>query len=560
LTAFLALGVSMLAPAARADSETEAVIARAQAIRGLATRGAEMLRLRGRDVAIGSEVASFRPGSIPRVLVPPEDDRPMANRALADWTPYAGPFDRAAATHLLRRAVPGAQWGEISSAMSWGLDLTVAKLLVPRAAPLPPGAWVSEPFPDISGYTDEMIQELIELYVLRQEYLRAWWGDRFLEVPSQPSARESMTHFWHDHFATQGSEVILPQAMYVQNALFRRFAAGNFRELVRGVYKDPAMLLYLNNQDNYVGHINENFARELLELFTMGLDEYTQEDIVEAARAFTGWVTLDGLTGIFVPALHDDGMKTFLGQTGAWHGDDIVRIIFEQEATARFITTKLYTWFVDEYPDPVLIDELAATLRASDYEVAPVLSKIFRSAHFYDPELRGSLITDGIDRSFGVMRACGLHEVHLLEGYGSLSWAWTWWSQFYFSHMLLEPPNVAGWPGYRAWVNSTTLPWRKTLDTALVDGQIFGADLGMKVDVMTLANEFTNPNDALLLVDEMAAYFFGMPPTPLVRQRLVDELLQGSEPYDWSMFDPEARSRIEGLLRLIMRLPDFQTK
>jgi hypothetical protein len=512
-------------------------------------------------VELGGGVVTWIPESTPRARTGEPDAvvEPGFARG-GDWSPYAGVFDRPAATHLMRRAIVGARWSEISSAVGWGLNLTVAKLLTPRAAPPPPGAWVNEPFPDISGYSQEMIDELLQLYYERMEFLRAWWGDRFLEVPPQPTLRETMTHFWHDHFATQGSEVILPQSMYAQNALFRQHAFGNFRELVRGIYKDPAMLLYLNNQDNYVGHINENFARELLELFTMGLDQYTQEDIVEAARAFTGWVTLDGLTGVFIPGLHDDGQKTFLGQTGAWHGDDIVRIIFEQDATARFICTKLYRWFVDEHPDPALIDQLAAILRASDYEVAPVLSTIFKSAHFYDANFRGSLISDGIDRTYGVLRASYVDGLQLLGGYGSTPWAWTWWCQYYFSHLLLEPPNVAGWPGHRSWVNSTTLPWRKTLDSAVVDGDIFGLPLDMQIDVVALANEFTNPNDALLLVDEMALYYFGMPPTPLVRQRLVDELLQGSEPYDWSMFDPEAKSRLEGLLRLIMRLPDFQTK
>jgi uncharacterized protein (DUF1800 family) len=334
--------------------------------------------------------------------------------------------------------------------------------------------------------------------------------------------------------------------MYVQNQLLREHALGNFKELVGEIYKDPAMLLWLNGQDNYVDHINENFARELLELFTLGLDQYEQDDIIAAARSFTGWFTLDGMTSVYYPEYHDGGIKIFLNHAGNWEGDDIVDFIFEEDETARFICRKLYRWFIDEYPDEALIEDLAATLRANNYEVAPVLERMFLSEHFFDMNYRGSIISDGVDKSIGLLRSLYMGNLNLMDGWDDEvagPSAWTWFSMNTFGHLLLDPPNVAGWPGYRSWINATTLTSRKALDTSVIDGNYYGYDLEMQADAIAIALETTDPNDPYQLVDDLALSFFGLPPTEAVRQRMLDELLQGSEPWEWSIYNAGAEAQ-----------------
>jgi len=478
----------------------------------------------------------------------------------SDWTPYDGPFGVYEAAHLLHRGVIGPRYSEMADAAATGLGATIADLLSPSPPPTPPGPWALEPLPDIGDFTPEQIDSLVALYAERMEILRLWWGDVIVEATDGPEIRESMVLFWHDHFATGGSGVILPQSMYLQNTLLRQHALGSFRDLVRGIYKDPAMLLWLNGNQNVAGNLNENFARELLELFTLGLDQYTQDDIVAAAKSFTGWLTYDGVTSDFYPEYHDTTEKTFLGPTGNWDGDDIVDFIFEEDEVARFICRKLYRWYIDEYPDEPLIEDLAQTFRANNYRITPVLDRMLRSSLFFDENYRGAIISDGIDRSLGAMRSLHIEDVVLMDSMGEGAGLWAYYGMFLFGQILFEPPNVAGWPGYRTWINATTLPYRKLLDVGIVDGNVNGYDIAMQLDAIAWANTLSDPNDAYQLIDDVALTFFGMTPTELVRQRMLDELLQGSEPWEWSLSDPDAESRVQGLVRLAMRLPDFQLK
>lgn len=488
----------------------------------------------------------------PELLI--EEPRP----ATSSWAPYLGSFGVAESGHLLRRTVIGPTWPEIESGATSGLNSTVATLLSPRFPPAPPGPWVFEPVPDVTGWTQEMIQELIDLYRLQDEMLRGWWVQTM--VDQNTSVTETMVHFWHDHFATGSEKVLFPMSMYGQNALFRQFATGNFRELTRAVCYDAAMLLWLDGQVNRSGNINENFARELLELFTMGEGNYTQEDIVAVARCFTGWVTPDGITSVFVPEYHDYGYKVVLGEGGYWDGDDVIDIIFQQDATATYICEKLYRWFVSEYPDPARIAELAQILRDNDYEMAPVLETMLSSELFFDPDVRGAIVTDGVDHYAGLIRTLGMSDQLDLSDPAFIHYVFVQYSMYVYGHWLFDPPNVAGWDGYRTWVNSYTLPWRKTLDVALINGIVLGTNIQMSADVLAFAGQLQNPNDPYQLVDDIATLAFGLPPTELVRQRMLDELLQGAEPWEWSINDPNAASQLRYLLRLAFRLPDVQLK
>jgi len=475
----------------------------------------------------------------------------------SDWTPYAGAFGVTDAAHLLHRTVIGPRWDEIEDADATGLSGSINLLLAPRLPPVSPGDWATEPIPDITGWTPEMIDSLVTLYIDRGEMLKLWWTQVLIDQPT--SLTETMTLFWHDHFATGLSKVFLPQSMYVQNVTLREYALGNVRELVRAVAYDPAMLIWLDGQQNRVDNINENFGRELLELFTLGVDQYSQEDVIAAARAFTGWVTEDGVTVTFVPEWHDDEYKEFLGHGGNWDGDDIIDFIFEEDETARFFCRKLYRYFIDEFPDEGLIEDLAQTLRAGDYAVLPVLERMFGSELFFDPEYRGAIIADGIDMNGALLRKLAITDPDLSD-YLNPPAVWVRYTMGATGQMLFEPPNVAGWPAYRTWINSYTLPWRKALAVGLIDGHVTGYDIQMQADVMALAAGYSNPDDAGQLIDDVALDFFGLTPTDLVRQRMLDELLQGMSPEEWSMDLPKAEARIQDLLRLGMRLPDFHLK
>ncbi len=475
----------------------------------------------------------------------------------SDWTAYGGPFGMPEAAHLLRRGMIGPRVDEMQAAAASGPNAAVSGLLAPRALPPPPGDWALEPLPDMSGWTQQMVDSLVTLYFTRDELLKLWWAQAILA--EDPGISEAMTLFWHDHFATSYEKVLFPQSMYKQNQLFRQYAVGNFKTLVHQIALDPAMLIWLDGNDNYVNHINENFARELLELFTMGLDHYTQEDVVAAARAFTGTFSFDGVNTVQIPEYHDDGLKTFMGQTGNWDGDDIIEIIFQQDETARFLCRKLYRWFIDEYPDEARVEELAQTLRAFNYQLEPVLSRMFKSDLFFDPNYRGALYCDGIDRSIGLLRAFYIDTVDYTDPTGPQAY-WTWDAMILQRHVLFQPPNVGGWLGYRAWLNSYILPWRRTLDVSLVDGDLWGWDLMMKLDGVALANRLSDPNNPVTMVNDLTTCFYGVPPGPAVRQRLLDELLQGMDPGDWSMNNPFAEQHIESLMRLLIRMPDFQLK
>ncbi len=556
-------GFSLAASGAEIDAAPPEVVSNGQALRRtLALRryltfaksraAVESWRLGDRSEALRQLPASgeFAPGPVRGGL-----------NGSHGWEAYSGPFRVDEASHLLHRTMIGPRFGEIRSAQASGLGRSVTQLLKVRPKlPAPPASWANEPFPDITGWSDEEVDSLYKEYWDRRDPLRLWWVKVMLEEPV--SAREPMTLFWHDHFATGISKVTLPQSMYVQNQLFRRQALGNFKSLVKEVARDPAMLVWLDGIDNRVDHTNENWARELLELFTMGEGNYSQSDVVAASRAFTGWTTLDGIKSVYVPAWHDNGTKTFLGRTGRWTGDDIINIIFQQPVTARFLCRKLYRYFLDEYPDEVAVEQLAQVMRANNYELRPVLQRMLLSARFMDENFRGDLITDPVDRTVGSMRSLYVDGIDLIVDHPE--WhpegSWVLYSLDQGGQMLFEPPNVGGWPGYRNWLNSLTLPWRKTLDVALVDGEVWGYDLTMKADVMAMANDFSDPNNADALIDDLSAHLFGQRPTEAVRQRLLDELLQGAEPWEWSLYYPEAESRLQGLVRLALRLPDYQLK
>jgi len=277
--------------------------------------------------------------------------------------------------------------------------------------------------------------------VLETRRLGHWWADRM--VATHRPLEEKMTLFWHGHFATGEEKIRDYRKMVQQLALFHRRATGNFGELLIDVGRDAAMLVYLDAAQNVKGAPNENFAREVMELFTMGVGNYSERDIREAARAFTGWIN-DDLAFKVDAAKHDDGPKVFLGHTGNFDGVDILRIILEQKVTADFIAGKLYRFFVREDLSAGLQQKLGAILRDNNYEIAPLLRTIFLSKDFYSAPSVATRIKGPVELIVSTYRKLGVKNLPGIPDLNTVCRE--------FGQVLLNPPTVAGWAHGRAWI------------------------------------------------------------------------------------------------------------
>ncbi len=308
--------------------------------------------------------------------------------------------------------------------------------------------------------------------------LREWWFREMLTTPS-PLA-EKMTLFWHNHFATSQQKVRFTPLMYRQNVTLRRNALGNFGMLLREMARDPAMLIYLDGANSRKEQPNENFAREVMELFTLGEGNYSERDIKEAARAFTGWsIDRDSGEFMFRRGIHDYGNKSVLGRTGNFDGDQIIDVLLSKPETAQFITRKLWKEFVSTTPDEREIVKLAAGFRDSGYNIAKLMRAMLSSDAFYAPENRAALIKSPVEFVVGTMKTFEIETPNLRP--------------FVIASALLgqnvfAPPNVKGWPGGEAWINSATLLGRKQLLDRLFKNED-RMDVAMRsVDAMAAAN------------------------------------------------------------------------
>jgi len=276
------------------------------------------------------------------------------------------------------------------------------------------------------------------------------WINRMAD-PKESALLEKMMLFWHGHFACQ------PQGEYALHYtnILRTHALGNFRELVHAIAKSPAMIKYLNNQQNRKKSPNENFARELMELFTIGHGHYTEQDIKEAARAFTGWGTEKSEPVFkFSKFFHDYGTKTFMGKSGDFNGEEIIDIILKKPAVAEFIVTKIYYFFINEIPDQKIIASLSKQFYDSDYDIAGVMRTIFNSDWFYDKKNVGNQIKSPVYLLANLLRTV---DVKFKDPYVLIK------IQQALGQMIFVPPNVAGWPGGKGWIDNTTLLLRLNL-------------------------------------------------------------------------------------------------
>jgi uncharacterized protein (DUF1800 family) len=281
--------------------------------------------------------------------------------------------------------------------------------------------------------------------------LRAWWVKQMLATKA-PLA-ERMTVFWHNHFATQADKVSSAWLMAQQHQTLRKDALGSFDHMLQAVAKGPAMLIYLDGANNRKQAPNENFAREVMELFTLGEGHYGESDIKQAARAFTGWTVLPE-TGAFSfrPEAHDLGEKTVLGQTGNFDGDAVLRILAQRPETARFITAKLWREFVSPQPDQAAINAIAAKFQASNLDIGVAMTEILAHPAIIAPHARATLVKSPVDLVIGTARR---FDVSITDP-GTLAFAVAALGQ-----KLFNPPNVKGWPGGDLWINTSTLLARK---------------------------------------------------------------------------------------------------
>jgi uncharacterized protein (DUF1800 family) len=344
--------------------------------------------------------------------------------------PYAGLFGPRQAAHLLRRGGFGGSESDVTQTASLGVAAAVDSLLHPTTAEF-----------DFPVYPDmALLYDKAKARVSTQ----LWWLDRMLRT--KRPLQEKMTLFWHGHFATSVQKVPVPQ-MAGQINLFRANALGRFPALLSAVTRDPAMLIWLDNRANAKAHPNENYAREVMELFALGLGNYTEDDVKEAARAFTGWTIDKDQHAAFVAARHDDGIKTVLGKSGRLDADDVIAIVVSQPIHQRFIARKLLEFFVYSDPEPELTESLAQVYALSGFDIAKTVGTVLRSNVFYSARAYRAIPKSPIEFAIGTLRYVGAQTVppNLIYQLARMG------------QEPLNPPSVKGWDGGPAWINTSTL-------------------------------------------------------------------------------------------------------
>ena len=501
------------------------------------------------------------------------------------------PWNERNARHLLNRAGFGVPYSSVATLLRMGAADSVKSLVNYDKYP---DSIVEPEFSDLDAQEmevresmkdlepEERLKKTRELQRLQREEvesLKSWWIDQMGRTPRP--LQEKMTLFWHGHFATSAEKVKQAQSNYELNKVFRTNATGNLKTLVFEVGKSAAMLRYLDNNQNRKGHPNENWSRELMELFTLGIGHYTEDDIKEAARAFSGYTDRRGQF-TFVANQHDYGSKTFLGQTGDFDGADIINIIFQQPQAARFISKKLWEFFVYENPSEQLVEELATILRANDFELKPLLSAIFLSHEFYGEKAMAGQIKSPAQYVVMMMDQLQFKPdkrllVNLaLRGLGQ---------------DLFYPPNVKGWPGNRAWINTNTLLMRYNisayvvlgerpqgkrelrLDETEMNGQIVNQETGerrARAERQLAARRRSALRDVSKIyapyegrtvaeaVDGVVNHFIGRPIGRAQRAQLAEVLMPGASGTGKFSYAEAGREKSAATLHLIMSMAEYQ--
>jgi uncharacterized protein (DUF1800 family) len=522
---------------------------------------------------------------------------------LSSLTPYSGTWDFAAAKHLLGRTMYGPTYAEIQQAVEDGLAATIAQLFAPQQMPAPPiyydfnndpnvplgETWVDTPPP---------VPPVMGLNGARRRSLNAWTFGLMLN--GGVSIREKMVLFWHNHFVT--SQINRTQYVYKYISTIRENALGNFKTLTEAITVDPAMLVYLNGNQNTRNAPNENYARELLELFTIGkgpaagpgdYTTYTEQDIAEIARALTGWVNgaignPSAVVGSFIPQRHDNTAKQLshrfnnvvIQNAGDQEYKNVIDIIFQQDEVARFISRRLHVWFVganiDATVEAEVIEPMAALIRNNDYDIQPALEALLSSEYFFEESRRGCMVNHPIDHLFKILRPLKLE----LPAGGILAQYRAWINlarQIADQEMVLfDIPSVAGWKAfyqapqyYDSWINSVSMPLREKVVKQFVAGFSIGNQT-FELDLLGLLTDLEEPSDPHSLINDLAETLFAFPIADNQLDFLTDYLIQGGPYYTWSyeyleyLEDPDDENKrlvvvnkLKALVEAMLKMPEF---
>jgi len=445
------------------------------------------------------------------------------------------------ALHLARRATFHPSLNLVKTLEGKTPQAAVDLLLGMGSTPTPP-AWADLP----PNFTD------INAVYKQWGELQMWWMQHVLTVPS---LREKIVLFWHNHFTSDYITVYAAQFMVRQAKLIRE-KAFSFRDLAEAMIGDPAMLIYLNGNLSLKGNPNENFGREWFELFTLGVGNYTEQDIIEAARAFTGW-RIAGSGSVYNPQFADQAPKTILGQTGNWEYTDVVRITLETEACRLYIALKLYRLFFEYNPSAATLAQVADVIRLADYDITAAIRTLLTSEHFYEAQLRGALIKSPADLTIGLAAMTSTTNVH--PNYPQSAMTALNQEPFY-------PPTVEGWKGHHNWITSSTFPSRQRFAESYIDGRYGStsdslrdlAGIPIAPDLVAMAKAFPDSNDAVKLVAHFAEYLLPVAASKEQRDVLLEILLAGAPVYEWDIESPAAKNRLKLLVQAIVRMPEFQ--
>lgn len=518
---------------------------------------------------------------------------------------YQGAWAPIQVKHLLNRTMFGAKASDISYFKLKGLTATVDELLNIPTTPIPPplNDYNTTTFTDPNVLAGATWVNDISLDGTINSYRRATYKKWLLSVMvgQQRNIQEKLTLFWSNHFGTEADTVNYGTMIYNHHQILRNNCAGNFKQMVRTVTTDPGMLRYLNGYLNTKTAPDENFGRELQELFTVGKDggaKYSEDDVKTSAKVLTGWKIDAAFNSVFDSTRHDTTNKTFstyygsktitgkTGASGALETDELINMIFENKDVAKFICRKIYRYFVYYYIDANveknIITPLADAFIANNYEIKPVLKLLFESEHFYDSIYIGCQIKSPMDHVVGFLRQFEISFPNAVTDYAD--------SYFLYNNMVsqlnnmgqspVDPPNVAGWPAYyqapdynELWINADTLPKRnKFTDLMLETGYTRNTKKIIVNTVQFAKNVCPNPSDPNILMDSLISFLLSTDIDATLKTNLKVQLLLTGQTSDyywtdaWNLYNSSpttinfniVNTRLKSLLKYIMNLPDYQ--
>ena len=529
-------------------------------------------------------------------------------RTLSGINPYSGPWTTNEVIHLLKRTMFGAKKADVDYFVTRTMSQTVDELLSPTAPdPNPPvkeyitstqpgtpdsniaqgSTWIN----DING--DGTVQSQ------RRSSYKKWWTG--VMINQDRSIKEKMLFFWIDHFGNEAGDVGNGNWVYMQHSLIRQNALGNFKQMVDAITKDYAMLRYLNGYLNIAAAPDENYGRELLELFTLGkgpASQYTEADVKEAAKVLTGWrINGTNYTTFFDSTRHSTASKTFssffnntiiTGRTGATAGqlelNDLLNMIFAQNEVAKFIVRKFYRWFVyydiDATTEANVITPLADIFRNNNYNIKPVLTALFKSEHFFDVLNQGCVIKTPADIVIGAMREYDVKMPPLTDWDNSYGH----WNTLYANITVMglnlhDPANVAGMPAYyqeplfhEIWITTDSLPKRNQFTDVMTNTGYTRNNIKMQFDFVAFAKTLSNPGNPNDLIDDALKYLYRLNLSPQVKQQMKTQMLLSNQQYDyywtnaWMAYiaSPTTanfniiNTRLKDLFRYLMNLSEYQ--